>query len=179
MCCSGRPWVKFRLRAPGERRITHLFVHTNITANGVDRITWIFLCRIRNYRDVAELYAQSAVGSLPDHKFLRYTKGIPEYKALPDVSANGRPLKFMIEVYIDDYINLVIARSKCDLDNISNTTMHGMHSVFPTNKDDSKDSILEKKMVKKDGQWRIEKDVLGWTFGGKNKTMILEEETLE
>ena len=34
-------------------------------------------------------------------------------------------------------------------------------------------------MIKKDGQWRIEKDVLGWTFEGKNKTMVLEEEKIK
>ena len=86
---------------------------------------------------------------------------------------DGRPLKFMIEVYVDDYIHLAITRSKRDLNHISNSTMHGMHSVFPANNDDSEDPILEKKMIKKDGQWRIGKDVLGWTFeGGKKKKMI-------
>ena len=84
-------------------------------------------------------------------------------------------MKFMIEVYIDYYINLAITRSKRDIDHISNDTMHGMRSVFPANKDDSEDPISEKKMIKKDGQWIIEKDVLGWMFGGKNKTMVLEE----
>ena len=61
-------------------------------------------------------------------------------------------MRFMIEVYVDDYINLAIARSKRDLDHISNATMHGMHSVFPANKDDSEDPISEKKMIKKDGE---------------------------
>ena len=58
-------------------------------------------------------------------------------------------MKFMIEVYVDDYINLVMARSKRDLDHISNTTMHGMHSVFPANKVESKDPISGKKMIKR------------------------------
>ena len=79
-------------------------------------------------RDVTESYAQSAIGSLPAHKFLMYTKGSPEYEALPDVSPDGRPLRFMIEVYVDDYMHLAIARSKRDLDHM----MHGMHSFFPT-----------------------------------------------
>ena len=82
------------------------------------------------------------------------------------MSANGHPLKFIIEVYVNDYINLAVARSKRDLDHISNATIHGMHSVFPANKVDNKDPIFEKKMIKKDGQWRLEKDVLGWTFEG-------------
>ena len=89
------------------------------------------------------------------------------------------PFKFMIEVYVDDYINLAMGRSKRDLDNISNATMHGMHSMFSTNKVDSKDPISEKKIIKKDGQWRIEKDVLGWTFEGVEKIVVLEEDKIE
>ena len=34
-------------------------------------------------------------------------------------------------------------------------------------------------MIKKDGQWRIEKGVLGWMFEGKNKMMVFEEEKNE
>ena len=98
-----------------------------------------------------ESYAQSRLGSLPNHKFLKYTKGSLEYEALPETSTDERPLKFMIEVYVDDYIHLAIARSKRDLNHISNSTMHGMHSVFPANNGDSEDPISEKKMIKKDG----------------------------
>ena len=99
-------------------------------------------------RNVKKSYAQPKIGSLPDHKFLEYTNGSPEDKALPDVSVGGRPLKFMIEVYINDYTNLAVARSKRDLDHISNATIHGMHIVFPANKVDNEHPISEKKMVK-------------------------------
>ena len=102
---------------------------------------------------MTESYAQSRLGSLPNHKFLKYTKGSPEYEALPERSTDERSLKFMIEVYVDDYIHLATAHSKRDLDHISNSTMHGMHSVFPANDDDSEDPISEKKMIQKDGQW--------------------------
>ena len=128
---------------------------------------------------MAESYAQSKIGSLPDHKFLEYTKGSTENEALPNMSANGHPLKFIIEVYVNDYINLAVARSKRDLDHISNATIHGMHSVFPTNKVDNKDPICEKKMIEEDGQWWLEKDVLGWKFEGLKRTKISEEEKIE
>ena len=58
-------------------------------------------------------------------------------------------MRCMIEVYVNNYINLSIASSKCDLDHISNATMHGKQSVFSTNKGDSENPILEKKMIKK------------------------------
>ena len=99
------------------------------------------------------------------------TKGSPEYEALPEVSADNLPLKFMKEVYVDDYISLAMAWSKQDLGHIANATMHGMHSVFPASAVDSKDPISEKKMIDKDGQWRVRRDVFGSTFdrvGKKN-----------
>ena len=66
--------------------------------------------------------------------------------------ADDRPLKFMIKVYVDDYINLTSARSKRGLDHILNTMMHGMHSVLPSNKVDNNDSISKTMMIKKDDQ---------------------------
>ena len=80
---------------------------------------------------------------------------------------------------MDDYIHMAISRSKRDLGHIFNSTMHGMHSIFPANGDDSKDPISEKKMIKKDGQWRIGKDVLGWEFEGREKIMVLEAEKIK
>ena len=94
---------------------------------------------------MANTYAQSKIGTLPDNKFLEYTKGSPEYKTLPDVSADGRTLKFMIEVYVDNYINLAMVRSRKYFVNIPNAIIHGMHSVFPANDVDSKDPISEKR----------------------------------
>ena len=54
-----------------------------------------------------------------------------------------------------------------------------MHSVFLANKVDSEDPISEKKMIKRDGQWRIEKDVLGWIFEGLEKIMVLDNDKIE
>ena len=34
---------------------------------------------------------------------------------------------------------------------------------------DSEDQIFKKKTTEKDDQWRIEKDILSWTFGGVEK----------
>ena len=53
----------------------------------------------------------------------------------------------MIEVYVDDYINLAMARSRRDLDHTSDATMHGIYSVFLANKVNNKDPISEKKMT--------------------------------
>ena len=77
-----------------------------------------FCAAYQTGHNVAESYVQSKIGSLHNHKFLEYTKCSLEYEVLPDVWADSRPLKFMIEVYVNDYINLTMARSKRDLDHI-------------------------------------------------------------
>ena len=67
----------------------------------------------------------------------------------------------MLEVYADDCISLAIAKSKKDLDHTVNARMHEKYSMFPASTIESKDPISEKKMIKKDGQWRVEKGILG------------------
>lgn len=130
-------------------------------------------------RDVGQSYAQTPLGSLPDHKFIEYTQTSDEYKALPDIAPLAHhPLQFMLDVYVDNFLSVVIPRCKKDLDHIANAVMHGMHSVFPPDSDDDEDAIALKKLKKKDAEWATTKDMLGWTFDGINKTMVLDEEKL-
>ena len=88
--------------------------------------------------------------------------------------ADNLPLKFMSDVYVDDYTSLLTVQSKKDLDHITNTAMHGIHSNFPASAIDSDDPTSERKMIKKDGQWRVEKVVLGWGFEGSEKRIVLD-----
>ena len=62
------------------------------------QISWIespgyFCAASEMERDVREEYTQSRIGSHPDHKFFEYTKGSPEYEALPDVLVGNCPMK--------------------------------------------------------------------------------------
>ena len=61
-------------------------------------------------------------------------------------------MKFIMEVYVDDYISLAIPRSKKNLNLIANTIIHGMHSMFPASTVDNEDHISEKEMKKKHAQ---------------------------
>ena len=60
-------------------------------------------------RDVGEEYIQTKIGTLPNHRFLEYTKNSPEYETLPDDSPEDHTLKFMMEVYVHNCISLAIA----------------------------------------------------------------------
>ena len=107
-----------------------------------------------------------------------YTKNSDAYNALSDKANTTDPLKFILEVYINDYNNLAILRCKRDLDHIANAMMHGMHSVFPADDHGDKDPMLVNKLFKKDGQWDIAKYPLGWMFKEIDKSMVLEEKKI-
>jgi hypothetical protein len=53
----------------------------------------------------------------------------------------------MIEVYVDDFMSLVIPASQPQLMHVAAAVMTGIHDVFPTNEDNNGDDpILEKKL---------------------------------
>ena len=45
--------------------------------------------------------------------------------------------------------------------------------------DPANDPISLKKLKRLEGAWMVRKDILGWTFDGKNKTMELEKDKLD
>jgi hypothetical protein len=99
-------------------------------------------------RDVAMDYANTEVGLLPTHKFTHYTPGDTEATLLPieDTARPGRGLRYSVEVYVDDFMCIVIPTSKAQLDHVTNTIMKGIHDVFPADIIDSNNPISEKKL---------------------------------
>ena len=60
--------------------------------------------------------------------------------------------------------------------------LHGIHSIFPppsVTGHNGGDPISEKKLVKKDGLWLYQKEILGWLIDGKNFTIKLPYEKSE
>jgi hypothetical protein len=50
----------------------------------------------------------------------------------------------MVEVYVDDFMSLVIPISRDQLQHVATAVMTGIHDVFPPDKDDNNDPISEK-----------------------------------
>jgi hypothetical protein len=59
--------------------------------------------------------------------------------------------KFLLDVYVDDFIPMAIATSQQQLKHVSTAIMTGIHKVFPTNVSDAEDPISVKKLSKGDG----------------------------
>ena len=94
------------------------------------------------------------------------------FRALPE-SAAPTDFKYLLEVYMDDYIVAAIATEKRQLNHLSNAVKFEIHYVFPPDENDKEDPISFKKLEKKEGSWALVKDILGLTFDGNNRRMRL------
>ena len=125
-------------------------------------------------RDVAEQYIQLPLKALPQHKFTPLTITHEDARRLPESLNTNEQLKFLLEVFMDDYIGLTIPTTIGQLRHVSNAVMYGIHDIFPPHSDETMDPISWHKLVKGDGAWAVEKDILGLTFDGDAKTVWLD-----
>ena len=171
-CAEGEEW-NFAYVLPQEAgQPVRLVVPSSLQMGWIESPPF-FCTASETSRDVAEDYVETPIGSRPAHKFEHYAKGDPAYDALPK-QATG-PLKYLVEVYVDDFIPLAIPASQEQLDHVTRAVMEGIHDVFPADDNDETDPIALKKLKKKDGMWMLVKDILGFTFDGDDKTLWLEE----
>lgn len=126
-------------------------------------------------RDVATNYIEAPVGSLPSHKFERLSA--PQESGMDTTHATRQQsFKYLLEVYVDDFIALVIPTNWKQIHHVANGVMYGIHDVFPEDASEREDPISYKKLVKGDGQFSTRKCILGFDFDGEEKTLWLEEE---
>ena len=126
-------------------------------------------------RDVAQDYCETKISTLPPHKFTNYVMGNQAYGKLPEWDNAKNNFRYLLEVYADNFVILVIPMSCKQLRHVSTGTMTGIHDVFPANDVDSNDPISEKKLEQYDGEYATTKTILGFDFDGIKKTLLLEE----
>ena len=125
-------------------------------------------------RDVAASYAELPLGTQPPHDFLHYTKIHDNYHTLPRTAEEAN-FRYIMEVYMDDFIDIAIPTSQHDLDHLVTAMMNGIYDVFPQADTPAEDPILERKLKKLDGAWANVKEILGMTFDGVRKTIWLSD----
>jgi hypothetical protein len=91
------------------------------------------------------------VGTLPTHKFEKYVTGDDDYVALPEHDMLGTGFACMVEVYVDDFMSLVIPVLRDQLRHVATAVMTGIHDVFPPNSNNGNDPNSEKKLLKDEG----------------------------
>jgi hypothetical protein len=81
-----------------------------------------------------------------------------------------------LEVFVDDFIGVTNDLTHKNLQRMSRAMLHGIHSVFPPDEitlHPGGDSISTKKLEQGEGRWECEKEILGWSFHGRNFTIQL------
>jgi len=124
-------------------------------------------------RDVAVDYIETEVGALPTHKFSHWAGA----DKAPVVSPTepGRQLRYLVEVYMDDFIACIIPTTKQQVEHVAQGILHRIHNVFPPSEDDGMDPISNNKLRKGEGTFETSKCLLGFGFDGVNKTIWLED----
>jgi hypothetical protein len=126
-------------------------------------------------RDVAHDYCETKLGTLPSQKLTNYVIGNQAYDELPEKHSKGNAFRYLLKVYVNDFISLVIPTSREQLCHLSTGTMTGIHDVFPADKIDSNDPISEKKLKQLNGEYSTTKTIFDFNFNGDDKTIWLEE----
>ena len=142
-CEEGAEWnVAYMLPQP-EGEPVKLVITTLLQMGWVESPPY-FCAATEMARDISTDYINMEVGSLPTHKVEKYAAGNDDYATLPDSTATKTGFLYMVEVYVDDFMSLVIPGSQEQLRNVATAVMTGIHDVFPADDVDSNDPISEK-----------------------------------
>jgi hypothetical protein len=101
--------------------------------------------------------------------------GNQTYTELPEIGDFGNVFRYLLEVYVDDFVSLFIPTSCMQLRHVSTATMTGIQNVFPADSVDPNNPISEKKPKQLNGEYSTTKTILGFNFESINKTIWLEE----
>ncbi len=172
-CAAGEEWNFTYVLLQDEGMPTTLVIPTLLQMGWVESPPY-FCAATETSRDIAIEYAETKLNSLDPHKFEKFVVGTPEYANLPEVGDPQLGFVYMVEVYVDDFMSLVIPVSQEQLRHVANAIMHGIHDVFPPDEEDSNDPISEKKLKKGEGRYDTRTTLLGFDFDGKGKAMWLE-----
>jgi hypothetical protein len=173
-CAEGEEWNFAYVLPQLEGEPIKLVVPTSLQMGWVKSPPY-FCAATETARDVTTEYIKQPVGTLQPHKFDKYVVGDPEFDALLESGDTANGFLYTVEVYVDDFMSLVIPISRKQLRHVATAVMTGIHDVFPPDNDDSNDPILEKKLRQQEGQFSTRKTLLGFDFDGIAKTMWLED----
>jgi len=134
-----------------------------------------FCAASETVRDIVEDYIETPVSSLPEHKFDKYVMTGEKVQELAAKQECEAGFGYMVEVYVDDFMAIVIPVTRAQLEHVGTAVMTGIHDVFPADEVDSEDPISEKKLAQKEGEFDTRKTILGFDFDGEHKTMWLED----
>jgi hypothetical protein len=79
--------------------------------------------------------------------------GDTTYAQQPKWDTNNASFVYIVEVYGDNFISLIIPFSQDQLRHIMTAVMMGIQDIFPPKADDGNNPIFEKKLQRDKGQY--------------------------
>jgi hypothetical protein len=115
---DGAEWnfVHVLPQLPGQP--IYLVVPTSLQMGWVESSPF-FCVASETARDVAQDYCKTKLITLPPHKFTKYVIGNQAYGNLPEQYENANAFRYLLEVYVDDFVSLVIPTSCKQLRHVS------------------------------------------------------------
>ncbi len=156
-CAVGEEWNFAYVLPQEEGKPITFMVPTSLQMGWVKSPPY-FCAAMETLRDISTEYSETAVNLLPHHKFEKYVVGATEYADLPELKPNAQGFWYMVEVYVDNFMSIVIPVSwEQKLRHVANAIIHGIHDVIPPDAEDSNDPISEKKLKKGEGMYETKK----------------------
>ena len=109
-CQEGAEWNFAYVLPQAEGEPVRLVVPTSLQMGWIESPPY-FCAASETGRDVAAQYAEAPVGSLDNHKFISHTLQGLDYEAFTSPTT-VEELKYMIEVYVDDFLSIAMPISK-------------------------------------------------------------------
>ncbi len=147
---EGAEWNFLYVLPQHPRQPSYLVVPTSLQMGWMESPPF-FCVASETAWDVAQDYCEVKLSTLPDHRFTNYVIGNKAYDKLPEKADKENAFQYLLKVYVDDFVSLVIPTSHEQLHHISTETMMGIHDVFPADECDSNDPISKKKLLQLDG----------------------------
>jgi hypothetical protein len=60
---------------------------------------------------------------------------------LPDTPATNKLMQYLAEVYVNNFITIVIPTTRHNVTHVGQAVMHGIHNVFPADDNNANDPI--------------------------------------
>jgi hypothetical protein len=106
-CKAGEEW-NFTYVLPQEpNKPTKLIVPTSLQMGWVQSPPY-FHAAMETAWDIPSDYCDTPIGALPLHKFDKHPTGNEDYNELPPTVAGNEPCQYGLEVYVDNFMSIVI-----------------------------------------------------------------------
>jgi hypothetical protein len=116
-CAEGKEYNFAYVLPQEEGKPVTLLVPTSLQMGWVESPSY-FCTATETTRDIAATYCNTPVGSLPKHKFIKHVRGDAAVADLPASAETNSPCHYCLEVYVDDFMSIVIPTSRKHLDQL-------------------------------------------------------------